>query len=151
MFSRELGFMSLSKTSKDILLTSKMSSKTLIFSPPLPKSRRGTWFCASFHSWMTLNWEIIRYIFLLFWLEHWSQIFRWFVKVGEGISVNLQCQESWKFYIVSDLYSFTLFHYFYLWLWPLFCLLLLLHGFVLLEIIASANKNRLICGTLMRF
>ena len=52
MFSGELAFMSLSKTSKDILPTPKMLPRPLIFNQPppppppppsLPKSRRGTY------------------------------------------------------------------------------------------------------------
>ena len=33
---------------------------------------------------------------------------------------------------------------------PLFCFLLLLHGFVLIEIIASVSKNSVVCGTELR-
>ena len=51
--------------------------------------------------------------------------------------------------------SLALFHYFQLYfssLLPLllFCFVLPLHEFVLLEIIPSSNKKRVICGTEMR-
>ena len=30
-----------------------------------------------------------------------GQLLRWFIKVGEGIRVNILCYESWKFYMIS--------------------------------------------------
>ena len=39
----------------------------------------------------TFSWKLNSYIFLLFSLEGWSQVVKWFGKVVQGIRVNILC------------------------------------------------------------